>query len=107
MDFKKIRIIEAGPTANDWTDEVNGELKTGKIVITPESLASLVVAGSIRPIHSRRTHNGNDLLDHSIAAPCPNLRDCFDSTLLSLSFPCPMNLYRYFRYLVNCLFGLF
>ena len=42
MDFKKIRIIEAGPTANDWTDEVNGELKTGKIVITPESLASLV-----------------------------------------------------------------
>ena len=43
MDFKKIRIIEAGPTANDWTDEVNGELKTGKIVITPESLASLVV----------------------------------------------------------------
>ena len=68
MDFKKIRIIEAGPTANDWTDEVNGELKTGKIVITPESLASLVVAGSIRPIHSRRTHNGNDLLDQYIGS---------------------------------------
>lgn len=68
MDFKKIRIIEVGPTANDWTDEVNGELKTGKIVITPESLASLVVAGSIRPIHSRRTHNGNDLLDQYIGS---------------------------------------
>ena len=68
MDFKKIRIIEAGPTANDWTDEVNSELKTGKIVITPESLASLVVAGSIRPIHSRRTHNGNDLLDQYIGS---------------------------------------
>lgn len=68
MDFKKIRIIEAGPTANDWTDDVNGEAKTGKIVITPESLASLVAAGSIRPIHSRRTHNGNDLLDQYIGS---------------------------------------
>lgn len=68
MDFKKIRIIEAGPTANDWTDDVNGETKTGKIVITSESLASLVAAGSIRPIHSRRTHNGNDLLDQYIGS---------------------------------------
>lgn len=35
MDFKKIRIIEVGPTANDWTDEVNGELKTGKSLLRP------------------------------------------------------------------------
>lgn len=35
MDFKKIRIIEVGPTANDWTDEVNGELKPGKSLLRP------------------------------------------------------------------------
>lgn len=63
-DFNKVRIIEAGPTANEWTDAgPNGEPVTGTIVITPESLASLAACGNLRPIHSRKTHNGNDLLD--------------------------------------------
>lgn len=63
-DFNKVRIIEAGPTANSWTDlGPNGEPVTGIIVITPESLASLAACGNLRPIHSRKTHNGNDLLD--------------------------------------------
>lgn len=63
-DFNKVRIIEAGPTANSWTDVgPDGEPVTGTIVITPESLASLAACGNIRPIHSRKTHNGNDLLD--------------------------------------------
>lgn len=63
-DFNKVRIIEAGPTANSWEDMgPNGEPVTGTIVITPESLASLAACGNLRPIHSRKTHNGNDLLD--------------------------------------------
>lgn len=63
-DFNKVRIIEAGPTANKWSDVgPNGEMLSGVIVITPESLASLAARGNIRPIHSRKTHNGNDLLD--------------------------------------------
>lgn len=63
-DFNKVRIIEAGPTANKWSDGgPNGEILQGVIVITPESLASLAACGNIRPIHSRKTHNGNDLLD--------------------------------------------
>lgn len=66
-DFNKVRIIEAGPTANEWTDVgPDGEPVTGTIVITPESLASLAACGNIRPIHSRKTHNGNDLLDSYI-----------------------------------------
>lgn len=63
-DFNKVRIIEAGPTANEWTDiGPDGEPVKGTIIITPESLASLAACGNIRPIHSRKTHNGNDLLD--------------------------------------------
>lgn len=66
-DFNKVRIIEAGPTANSWTDiGPDGEPVTGTIVITPESLASLAACGNLRPIHSRKTHNGNDLLDSYI-----------------------------------------
>lgn len=66
-DFNKVRIIEAGPTANSWTDiGPDGEPVTGTTVITPESLASLVACGNLRPIHSRKTHNGNDLLDSYI-----------------------------------------
>lgn len=66
-DFNKVRIIEAGPTANSWVgmgpDE---EPVMGNIVITPGSLASLAACGNLRPIHSRKTHNGNDLLDSYI-----------------------------------------
>lgn len=66
-DFVKVRIIEAGETANSWSDvDANGETLTGKIVITPESLASIVECGNSRPIHSRKTHNGGDLLDQYI-----------------------------------------
>lgn len=66
-DFNKVRIIEAGPTANSWEDMgPDGEPVTGIIVITPESLASLAACGNLRPIHSRKTHNGNDLLDSYI-----------------------------------------
>lgn len=66
-DFNKVRIIEAGPTANSWTDiGPDGEPVTGTIVIIPESLASLAACGNLRPIHSRKTHNGNDLLDSYI-----------------------------------------
>ena len=66
-DFVKVRIIEAGETANSWEDlGTNGESLIGKIVITPESLASLVACGNSRPIHSRKTHNGGDLLDQYI-----------------------------------------
>ena len=66
-DFNKVRIIEAGLTANSWTDiGLDGEPVTGTIVITPESLASLAACGNLRPIHSRKTHNGNDLLDSYI-----------------------------------------
>lgn len=66
-DFNKVRIIEEGPTANSWTDTgPDGEPVTGTTVITPESLASLAACGNLRPIHSRKTHNGNDLLDSYI-----------------------------------------
>lgn len=66
-DFNKVRIIEAGQTANKWSDVgPNGEMLSGVIVITPESLASLAACGNLRPIHSRKTHNGNDLLDSYI-----------------------------------------
>lgn len=66
-DFNKVRIIEAGPTANSWEDMgPDGEPVKGTTVITPESLASLAACGNLRPIHSRKTHNGNDLLDSYI-----------------------------------------
>nr|DAP07680.1 MAG TPA: hypothetical protein [Caudoviricetes sp.] len=57
--FEKLRIIEAGETKN--VIEENG--KDYKLVISAESLPSLVALGNERPIHARRTHNGNDLLD--------------------------------------------
>lgn len=63
MVFNKLRIIEAGPTANSWGDIINGEWKEGQIIIKPESLASLVALGNERPIHARRSHNGADMLD--------------------------------------------
>lgn len=57
--FGKLRIIEAGETKN--VIEENG--KDYKLVISAESFPSLVALGNERPIHARRTHNGNDLLD--------------------------------------------
>lgn len=57
--FKKLRIIEAGETANYY--EEGG--KTYKLVISASAFPSLVSLGNSRPIHARRTHNGTDLLD--------------------------------------------
>lgn len=57
--FEKLRILEAGETKN--VIEENG--KDYKLVISAESFPSLVALGNKRPIHARRTHNGNDLLD--------------------------------------------
>lgn len=57
--FEKLRIIEAGETANYY--EEGG--KTYKLVISASSFPSLVSLGNSRPIHARRTHNGADLLD--------------------------------------------
>ena len=57
--FEKLRIIEAGETKNAVED--NG--KRYKLVISAECFPSLVALGNERPIHARRTHNGEDLLD--------------------------------------------
>lgn len=57
--FEKLRIIEAGETANYY--EEGG--KTYKLVISASAFPSLVALGNSRPIHARRTHNGSDLLD--------------------------------------------
>lgn len=57
--FEKLRIIEAGETANSY--EEGG--KTYKLVISARAFPSLVAVGNSRPIHARRTHNGADMLD--------------------------------------------
>lgn len=57
--FEKLRIIEAGETKNAIED--NG--KKYKLVISAKCFPSLVALGNERPIHARRTHNGDDLLD--------------------------------------------
>lgn len=57
--FEKLRIIEAGETANRY--EEGG--KTYKLVISASAFPSLVAVGNSRPIHARRTHNGADMLD--------------------------------------------
>ena len=57
--FEKLRIIEAGETANYY--EAGG--KAYKLVISASAFPSLVALGNSRPIHARRTHNGADLLD--------------------------------------------
>lgn len=57
--FEKLRIIEAGETKNAIED--NG--KSYKLVISAECFPSLSALGNERPIHARRTHNGEDLLD--------------------------------------------
>lgn len=57
--FEKLRIIEAGETRNSY--EEGG--KTYKLVISASAFPSLVAIGNSRPIHSRRTHNGTDMLD--------------------------------------------
>jgi len=62
--FEKLRIIEAGETKNAIED--NG--KRYKLVISAKCFPSLVALGNERPIHARRTHNGDDLLDGYIGS---------------------------------------
>ena len=59
MKFEKLRIIQAGITTNfgKWGDEAY------PLNITDEAVRSVVALGNEKPIHCRRTHNGNDMLD--------------------------------------------
>lgn len=59
MKFRKIRIIQAGATTNFGTYEG----KEFPLVITEAAVQSVVTLGNLKPIHCRRTHNGEDLLD--------------------------------------------
>lgn len=59
MEFKKLRIIQAGVTTNYGT--VNE--KTLPLNITEAAVQSVVTLGNQKPIHCRRTHNGMDMLD--------------------------------------------
>lgn len=59
MKFEKLRIIQAGITANfgEW------EGVEYPLSITDEAVQSVVTLGNEKPIHCRRTHNGSDMLD--------------------------------------------
>lgn len=59
MKFRKLRIIQAGVTANFGTHEG----KEFQLVITENAVQSVVTLGNLKPIHCRRTHNGADMLD--------------------------------------------
>lgn len=53
--------MEAGLTANSRMDEKDG--KYYPIFVTEQALESLANAGNIKPVHCRKTHNGQDMLD--------------------------------------------
>lgn len=59
MKFKKLRIIQAGLTTNFGMHEGVAY----PLSITDAAVKSVVTLGNLRPIHCRRTHNGNDMLD--------------------------------------------
>lgn len=59
MKFRKLRIIQAGVTANFGTLEG----KAYPLVIKESAVQSVVTLGNLKPIHCRRTHNGADMLD--------------------------------------------
>lgn len=59
MKFRKLRIIQAGATANSGAYEG----KEFPLVITEAAVQSVVTLGNLKPIHCRRTHNGADMLD--------------------------------------------
>lgn len=65
MKFKKLRIIEAGLTANSAP---KGDGSYLPLYITEEAVQSVVTLGNMRPIHCRRTHNGDDMLDGYIGS---------------------------------------
>ena len=59
MKFKKLRIIQVGLTTNFGMYE-GGEYP---LSITDAAVKSVVTLGNLKPVHCRRTHNGNDMLD--------------------------------------------
>ena len=59
MNFKKLRIIQAGLTTNFGMYE-GGEYP---LSITDAAVKSVVALGNLKPVHCRRTHNGSDMLD--------------------------------------------
>lgn len=59
MKFRKLRIIQAGVTANFGIHEG----KEYPLVITETAVQSVITLGNLKPIHCRRTHNGADMLD--------------------------------------------
>lgn len=59
MKFRRLRIIQAGVTANFGVYEG----KEFPLVITENAVQSVVTLGNLKPIHCRRTHNGTDMLD--------------------------------------------
>lgn len=59
MEFRKLRIIQAGVTTNFGTYEG----KEFPLVITENAVQSVVTLGNLKPVHCRRTHNGADMLD--------------------------------------------
>ena len=59
MKFRKLRIIQAGVTTNFGTFEG----KEFPLVITDAAVQSVVTLGNLKPVHCRRTHNGEDMLD--------------------------------------------
>lgn len=59
MKFKKLRIIQTGLTTNFGMYE-GAEYP---LSITDAAVKSVVALGNLRPVHCRRTHNGNDMLD--------------------------------------------
>ena len=61
MKFTRLKIMEAGLTANSRIDEKDG--KFYPIFVTEQALESLANAGNIKPVHCRKTHNGQDMLD--------------------------------------------
>lgn len=65
MKFKKLRIIEAGLTANSAP---KGDGSYLPLYITEEAVQSVVTLGNMRPVHCRRTHNGDDMLDGYIGS---------------------------------------
>ena len=59
MKFEKLKIIQAGLTAN--FSELAGTMYP--LSITEDAVMSVVTLGNLKPIHCRRTHNGADMLD--------------------------------------------
>lgn len=59
MKFEKLKIIQAGLTAN--FSEMDGTMYP--LSITEDAVMSVVTLGNLKPIHCRRTHKGADMLD--------------------------------------------